>query len=114
MSSKVDKLQNKKVVNIDVIKQAKEKEALKNKLKANDMLSPTMVAYLFPEIYKYRTLQEWRTIYDETKDSDHPIRLGPLWIRIGKRIIKYKVQWIWDDMNGLSWETIREQGKAIQ
>ena len=111
MSKKDDK-----ITDLKLFKQAKEKEEFRNSLKPNDLLSPKIVAYVYPEIYKYRTLCEWRTIYDESKKTtpDTPIMLGPQWKRFGKRIIKYKVQWINDDIAGLDWEQVRAQHRAIQ
>tara|TARA_R100000458_G_C8047008_1_gene95864 strand:- start:187 stop:483 length:297 start_codon:yes stop_codon:yes gene_type:complete len=66
--------------------------------KLDDMLSPIQVDEQYPQIYKLRTLERWRSIY---RDSGE--KIGPQWIRVGIRVIKYKRIWIERDIQGLGW-----------
>ena len=63
-----------------------------------DWLSPVQVDEQYPDIYKLRTLEKWRQIFKESGD-----KIGPQWIRIGLRGIKYKRLWIERDIQGLGW-----------
>jgi len=36
---------------------------------------------------------------------------GPQFVPFGPRRYKYKVQWIWDCLNGLEWELVRGKQK---
>jgi|TARA_Y100000296_G_C5066160_1_gene202461 hypothetical protein len=99
-----------KITDLQKAKTEKSRKEERINLKAEEYLSPKHMCFLFPEHFKYRTACEWRTTYNETKDTNEPIRYGPQWIYIGGKV-KYKVQWIWDCLNGLEWELIRRNRK---
>ena len=91
-------------------KNQKEKRAT---LKADDFLTPKEVSELFSEHFKLRTLGSWRSDYND--DLHLPLEqrtmYGPQFVPFGPRRYKYKVQWIWDCLNGLEWELVRGKQK---
>lgn len=103
----------------DLLKKRIEKERKETRaaLKADDFLTPKEVAQLFSEHFKLRTLGSWRSDFND--DSELPLEertmYGPQFTPFGPRRYKYKVQWIWDCLNGLEWEIIRTtRGKQKQ
>ena len=98
------------ITNLQKEREQKARREKRDNLKAEDYVCPKDLCWLYPEHFKYRTACEWRMTYNETKDTQEPIMLGPQWIYIGGKV-KYKVQWIWDCLNGLEWELVRRNRK---
>ena len=95
-----------KITDLQKEREEKSRKEKRTNLKADDYICSKELCFLYPEHFKYRTACEWRTTYNETKDTTEPIMLGPQWIYVGGKV-KYKVQWIWDCLNGLEWELVR-------
>jgi len=97
-----------KITNLQKEREEKARKEKRANLKSDEYICPKELCGLFPEHFKYRTSCEWRTMYNESmKDNaNDPIMYGPQWIYIGGKV-KYKVQWIYDCLNGLPWELVR-------
>ena len=104
---------SKNIENLDKARDEKSRKEARAALKLDDFLTPKEVAELFPEHFKLRTLGSWRGDYND--DLELPLEqrtmYGPQFTPFGPRRYKYKVQWIWDCLNGLDWELVRGKNK---
>jgi len=104
---------SKNIENLSKAREEKSRIEARTALKSDDFLTPKEVAHLFSEHFKLRTLGSWRGYYND--DLDLPLvertMYGPQFISFGPRRYKYKVQWIYDCLNGLDWELVRGKNK---
>jgi hypothetical protein len=100
-----------KVTNLQIERDEKARKTKRANLRPDEYICAKDLCWLFPEHFKYRTVCEWRTVYNESKQQfpNNPEdwdRNGPQFIYIGGKV-RYKVQWIYDSLNGLDWELVR-------
>jgi len=100
-----------KVADLQKEREEKARKDRRAKLRLDEYVCPKDLCWLFPEHFKYRTVCEWRTIFNESKaqfpnNPENWDMNGPQFIYIGGKV-KYQVQWIYDCLNGLDWELVR-------
>ena len=105
--------QDPKITDLQKERIEKARKETRANLKADDFLTPKEVADLFNEHFKLRTLGSWRGDYNDDRKLplEQRTMYGPQFTPFGARRYKYKVQWIWDCLNGLEWELVRSKQK---